>query len=231
MIIPTAANDPKMTTSKRQTLADYLTYAVCEGQKEMGPIGYSPLPLNLVQASFDQTKRLRTADPKVDIANVDVKKCNNPTFDPKNPARNYLSEIAPKPPTCDKQGAGPCTGTADSGTANPTNGKAPTPAASGGTTTTGTTGSTGATGSGGAVAPASSPGPGTTDATTGEVTSGDSGRASAEVLGTSTEIAATRSATSNGALPAIVAGLLVLAILLPPILARRFRRAPNGGLR
>jgi phosphate transport system substrate-binding protein len=231
MIIPTAANDPKMTTSKRQTLADYLTYAVCEGQKEMGPIGYSPLPLNLVQASFDQTKKLKAADPGVDIANVDVKKCNNPTFDAKNPSRNYLSEIAPKPLACDKQGAGPCSGTVNANNANPVNGKAPTPAKTGTTGTSGTTGASGGTGTGGAVDPAASPSPAATDPTTGEVTNPDGATTTAEVFGSPTEIAAARSVTSNGALPAIVAGLVLLAVFLPPILARRFRSSASGGPR
>jgi phosphate ABC transporter phosphate-binding protein len=232
MIIPTAPNDPKMTTSKRQTLADYLTYAVCEGQKEMGPIGYSPLPLNLVQASFDQTKKLKAADPNVDIANVDVKKCNNPTFDPKNPASNYLSEIAPKPLPCDKQGAGPCSGTVNANNANPVNGKPPTPSKTGTSGTPTTPGSTGAPGSGGAVTPVASPSPGTTDPTTGEVTNPDGSTTTAgDVVGTPTEIAAARSVTSNGALPAIVAGLVLLAVFLPPILARRFRSSASGGPR
>ncbi len=55
MVIPTGHDDSKMTTAKRQTLADFLYYSVCEGQKEMGPIGYSPLPVNLVQASFTRS--------------------------------------------------------------------------------------------------------------------------------------------------------------------------------
>lgn len=118
MILPTgdATSDTTLTTGKRQTLADYLYYSLCEGQKEMGPIGYSPLPLNLVQASFDQTAKLKAADPAVDISKRDVTTCNNPTFDPSNPGRNYLEEIAPAPPACDKQGAGPCGGPGDSGT-------------------------------------------------------------------------------------------------------------------
>ena len=34
----------------------------------MGPLGYSPLPINLVQASFDQIVKLRDADSGVVIA-------------------------------------------------------------------------------------------------------------------------------------------------------------------
>jgi phosphate transport system substrate-binding protein len=85
MIIPTGASDPRMSTAKRQTLVDYLYYAVCTGQKEMGPIGYSPLPINLVQASFDQANKLKAADPAVDISQRDVSTCQNPTFVAGNP--------------------------------------------------------------------------------------------------------------------------------------------------
>ena len=108
MVLPTGASDPKMTTTKRQTLADFLYYAICDGQKEMGPIGYSPLPINLVQAGFDQVGKLREADPGVDLSSRDVSTCHNPTFIAGQPQRNYLAEIAPQPPPCDRDGAGPC---------------------------------------------------------------------------------------------------------------------------
>ena len=122
MIIPTAPNDPKMTTAKRQTLADFLFYSTCEGQAETGPIGYSPLPINLAQASFDQVARLKQADPGVDLASRDVNSCHNPTFVPGQPNRNYLAEIAPQPPLCDKTGQGPCaSGAVVNG--NPANGR------------------------------------------------------------------------------------------------------------
>jgi phosphate transport system substrate-binding protein len=117
-IIPTAANDPRMTTAKRQTLVDYLYYSVCQGQKEIGPIGYSPLPINLVQASFDQTNLLKAADPGVDITKRDVTTCQNPTFVAGHPEVNRLAQIAPIPPSCDKQGQGPC-GTDNTGTGGP----------------------------------------------------------------------------------------------------------------
>jgi phosphate ABC transporter phosphate-binding protein len=115
-IIPTDATDPKMTTAKRQTIVDYLFYSVCDGQKEIGPIGYSPLPVNLVQASIDQIDKLGPgppgtpgADPNVSLSGRDVASCNNPTFIPGDPTGNHLAEIAPLPPTCDQAGQGPCT--------------------------------------------------------------------------------------------------------------------------
>lgn len=115
MLLPTGAKDRRMTTAKRQTLADFMFYSLCQGQSSAGNLGYSPLPLNLVQAGFSQLKKLSTADPQVDFKNRDVTSCNNPTFTKGNLSKNHLAEIAPQPATCDKVGAGPCgtvTGTA-----------------------------------------------------------------------------------------------------------------------
>jgi phosphate transport system substrate-binding protein len=126
MIIPTASNDPRMTTAKRQTLADYLYYSVCEGQAEMGPIGYSPLPINLVQASFQQVGVLKQADPGVDLSQRNVTTCHNPTFVAGQPNRNYLAEIAPQPPPCDRFGAGPCGDNEGIVNTNPTESKVQT---------------------------------------------------------------------------------------------------------
>lgn len=115
MLLPTGAKDQRMTTAKRQTLTDFMFYSLCQGQSKAGPYGYSPLPLNLVQAGFDQLKKLSTADPAVDVKDRDVTKCNNPTFVAGDLSKNKLAEIAPQPPACDRIGAGPCgteTGTA-----------------------------------------------------------------------------------------------------------------------
>ena len=46
----TRARRRKITTGKRQAIADFEYYSICQGQKEIGPIGYSPLPVNLVEA-------------------------------------------------------------------------------------------------------------------------------------------------------------------------------------
>ena len=170
-IIPTSGSDTRMNTAKRQTLADYLGYSTCQGQAEIGPIGYSPLPVNLVQASFDQVQTLHTADPNVDVTHETVQQCHNPTFDPNNPNSNYLATIAPQPPACDKSGAGPCDSTAGTANSNPVAGKAPTAtgtsAAGGSTTATGAK----ATG-GGASAAAGGGGSSAVGSTSGGVTSG-----------------------------------------------------------
>ena len=117
MIIPTGAEDQRMTTAKRQTLADFMYYSLCEGQSKAGPYGYSPLPLNLVKAGFDQLATLRTADPAVDLTDRDVTRCNNPTFVAGDLSQNRLAQVAPEPAACDKAGEGPC-GT-ETGTGEP----------------------------------------------------------------------------------------------------------------
>jgi phosphate transport system substrate-binding protein len=108
VIIPTSPTDPTMTTAKRQTLADYLSYSVCQGQAEIGPVGYSSLPINLVEASFQQTALLKKADPGVSLPQDPIAACHNPTFIAGQPNSNYLAKIAPFPPLCDKAGQGPC---------------------------------------------------------------------------------------------------------------------------
>jgi ABC-type phosphate transport system substrate-binding protein len=108
MIEPTSATDSKMTTGKRQALVDFEYYSICQGQKEIGPIGYSPLPVNLVEAGFGQLNKLQQADPGVDVSSENILTCNNPTFVLGQPNTNYLATIAPLPPACDKTGAGPC---------------------------------------------------------------------------------------------------------------------------
>ncbi len=111
MIEPTGTYpnpETKITTAKRQSIADFEYYSICQGQKEIGPIGYSPLPVNLVEAGFGQIAKLQQADPGVDLTERNVDTCNNPTFVLGQPDENYLAQIAPLPPACDHTGAGPC---------------------------------------------------------------------------------------------------------------------------
>lgn len=114
MLIPTGSDDQRMSTNKRQTLVDFMFYSLCEGQSKAGPYGYSPLPLNLVQAGFEQLSKLGAADPGVELQDRDATRCNNPTFVAGDLSRNRLAEIAPQPAECDKAGAGPCLGSGQS---------------------------------------------------------------------------------------------------------------------
>jgi phosphate transport system substrate-binding protein len=229
-IVPIASNDKTMTTAKRQTLADFDYYSICAGQKEMGPIGYSPLPINLVEAGFQQIAKLHTADKDVNLTKENITSCNNPTFVAGHPKTNHLAQIAPYPQACDKAGAGPCgtngpapstggkstggdsttkgTGSTNSGGSSSTSG---TSSSTGGSSSTGNSGASGSTGAAGsAVDPATGLSTTQTDNTT----------SAADVTGEPTTVASSQNTDVLGPL----AGALVLAILVgPPLLARRLR--------
>lgn len=57
MIVPTQATGI-FTDAKGYTLGEFVKYVVCEGQKQAGALGYSPLPNNLVRAAFAQISRI-----------------------------------------------------------------------------------------------------------------------------------------------------------------------------
>jgi phosphate ABC transporter phosphate-binding protein len=99
MILPTS----NLSADKGQTLADFASYFLCKGQQKAAPLGYSPLPLNLVQAAFSQVAKV----PGSPSSSTDITKCGNPTFDGKNLNRNVLADVAPQPLPCDRDGAGP----------------------------------------------------------------------------------------------------------------------------
>jgi phosphate transport system substrate-binding protein len=231
MIIPTGATDVRMTTAKRQTLADFLFYSLCAGQTKAGPYGYSPLPLNLVQAGFQQIGKLKEADPAVDIENRDVRSCNNPTFDGKDLSNNKLAQIAPQPAACDKDGDGPCGTDTGTGTPSTDDPNAPSAPADGGATT-------GADPGGGGAAPAAPAGGGApvVDPVTGEattpdpVTGADTGTTTtsqqAADFPAPTELAAARPADTS-TFGWVAAGLLVALVLLPGLVLSNLRRRPR----
>ncbi len=246
-IEPTAgATDPTMSTAKRQTIVDYLSYSLCQGQGEMGPIGYSPLPVNLVQASFQQLAKLQAADTNVSLQSINVAQCNNPTFDPSNLSVNRLAEVAPQPPACDKAGQGPCSDTAGIVVTNPNaNGQVPAssggsgPAAAGssggsaggGTGVSGSTsGSSGSSASSGGTTPS-----GSASSPSGSSSGGAGVPAGAAVDGPQstttlpprlviTTLAADR--VAGDGLEVLVAVLILVVLAVPPVLngVRRSRR-------
>ncbi len=229
MVIPTASDDPRMTTAKRQTLADFMYYSLCAGQTKAGPYGYSPLPLNLVQAGFDQIAKLGKADKDVDLTNRDVRSCNNPTFDGKNLSNNKLAQIAPQPAACDKAGAGPC-GTS-TGTGDPS-----TDEGDGGTTDEGDGSGDGGGGGGTDVdtgGEVTTDAPGSVDPVTGEVVGGDTGAVSdgaAVYADPSTVLVADRAGDTR-AFAWLSGLLLVTLVVLPGLYVSALRRRGPAGAR
>lgn len=165
MIEPTATHG-NFNAAKGDTLSYFETFNLCEGQRTMAALGYSPLPMNLVLDAMNQVKKVPGIDAATQrtIANTvngvkagNTNPCNNPTFRPgDNPAHNLLTDTAPFPAGCSAAcekpwlrpgqvalGGGPATGGSTGGSG----------------TTSGGSGSVGATGGGGG--PVSSPTGGT----------------------------------------------------------------------
>jgi phosphate transport system substrate-binding protein len=72
MVTPTANFDP----AKGNVLGTWLIYIACGGQRKAAPLGYSPLPPNLVAAVFDAVRRIPGAPTPPPI---DKDHCPNPT--------------------------------------------------------------------------------------------------------------------------------------------------------
>jgi phosphate transport system substrate-binding protein len=102
LVIPTTVQG-QFSTDKGHTLAAFTYYALCQGQNEAAPLGYSPMPINLVEAGFDQIAKI----PGAVVQAFSYTTCNNPTFS--TSGANQLAATAPQPPACDKQGPTQCT--------------------------------------------------------------------------------------------------------------------------
>jgi len=242
MIEPTGAYpkpETKITAGKRQAVANFAFYGICQGQKEIGPLGYSPLPVNLVTAAFGQIRKLQQADPSISLTKITINNCDEPTFVPGKPTVNYLTTIAPLPPACDALQAGPCAAGVTP------NGIGATPTSSGtypGATSSASGGQSASTGAGpgsssGGAASASSSGAGTTSGTTASAgsaaaTSDASGASSATLSAatqptkrTSTILPPTGAVAFLSSTGALIVGLLLLVFLIPVALGYvRIRR-------
>ncbi|MBC7594387.1 MAG: phosphate ABC transporter substrate-binding protein PstS [Kineosporiaceae bacterium] len=213
MIIPTAV-EGNFTEDKGLTLADFASYFLCEGQQQAEVLGYSPLPINLAQGGLEQVQKIPGGNPK----NKDISGCNNPTFSPDG--TNKVANEAPQPQACDKKGADQClTGTGGAPAVTASSGKA-------GGKTAGVTGASGASGAAGAP----------DGATTAAVTGVTGGTVPLAVDGAATGL-------SSGGVPvlasspvdipgrdipiptlllmALAAVTALVAMLLPPMVARR----------
>jgi phosphate ABC transporter phosphate-binding protein len=235
MIVPTGKNDPRMNPAKANTLGDFAYYFLCNGQREAAPLGYSPLPLNLVKAGFAQIARV----PGAASPGHNPTTCNNPTFDPKNPDKNKLAEIAPLPAPCDKQGAGPCGvalppsgGGGGGGTGGGGTGSGPgSGVGSGGGTGSGSgaSGGGGSPTSGSSTVPAGSPLPGSGGAPAGATlpgrsssTQGSTSTGTVQYYGTPTTMSAYGDSNESTLRRLVIVELLAF-IVIPPLLLKMWR--------
>ncbi len=122
LILPTKV-EGQFTTAKGATLAAFSYYAMCQGQQYAAPLGYSPMPANLVEAAFNQVAKI----PGGTGTAPSITGCNNPTFSTGTGTDvNLLAETAPYPPACDKQGPTQCTnGTGGAAVSTPISAGAP----------------------------------------------------------------------------------------------------------
>lgn len=235
MIIPTKAESP-FNTAKGRTLGTFANYFLCDGQQQAEELGYSPLPKNLVQAGFNQVKRI----PGAPSGSTDISKCRNPTFSADG--SNTLAKNAPYPKACDKRGPTQCAdGTAGAKEKTPvkpgatgggSNGGGTGGASTGGGSGGGTAGATGGAASGGASGgdtagtagadggTAGTAAGGVIDPDTGELI-GDGGTGGdSSVVGNPVTLAAGESGGLRGVLMALSAVLLLGVVVGPPLTAR-----------
>ncbi|MGP2440930.1 phosphate ABC transporter substrate-binding protein PstS [Streptomyces sp. JW3] len=247
MILPTGV-EGGFTKAKGNSLATFSRYFLCDGQQQAEDLGYSPLPKNLVQAGFDQIRKV----PGAPTASININECRNPTF---SGGTNTLIQNAPHPKSCDKKGATQCTdGTAGAaGTDTPVKPGAQGGSSSGGSGSGAGGSGAGGSGSGGGGAGGSgtdADGDGTPDAEesagaasgattggvvdpdTGEVIGDGAGTGDSSVVANPVGLAAADAFGMRGALMALSAVLLVAVVVAPPLTARalaaRTRRRGEG---
>lgn len=100
-ILPTRVQG-QFNEAKGRTLGAFAYYAMCQAQQQSASLGYSPMPINLVEASFDQIRKI----PGVEVQSINIQSCNNPTFSPDG--TNVLARDAPAPQACDQRGPTQC---------------------------------------------------------------------------------------------------------------------------
>jgi phosphate ABC transporter phosphate-binding protein len=253
MILPKDTSpDSHFNTEKGRTFSEFAAYFLCEGQQQADTLGYSPLPINLVQAGVNQINQVPGSTKKLDSGNL--AHCNNPTVSPDG--GNLVAKNAPQPQPCDLQGPTQCaTGTGGARGATPISNTGNS-SAGGGAAGTNNTG--GAGGGGGGSGGSGGGGSGGGDATSsggdaGTLADGTTpGGAAATTIDPDTGQVIGSGTTSNGsssgvsAVPVTVdladnrrqmvlgtfAVVLLLGLVLgPPLVARTMRRraGPQGG--
>jgi len=198
MILPTTEQS-SFTAAKGATLSAFANYFLCEGQQQAEVLGYSPLPINLVQVGLSQVTKV----PGADTTKINIAKCNNPTFSASG--ENTLAKNAPMPDPCDKKGATQCTNGTGGASESTSGGTSSTDST--GTDSTGSTGTTGTT-SGGTIGATMGSGPTTCDVDTGICSSVKAIPVATTSIGW---------APTNWIIVSVVV-ILVLVVVVPPVM-------------
>ncbi|MDQ3905102.1 MAG: substrate-binding domain-containing protein, partial [Actinomycetota bacterium] len=233
MIIPRGPNPGSTFNDKKgATLSEFGAYFLCEGQQTADILGYSPLPINLVQAGIDQINQIPGSTRKLDRNTLTH--CNNPPVSPDG--GNRVAEEAPQPAPCDLKGAPQqcATGTGGAQATTPTSGSGGVGGAAAGAAGAGGGGASGGTnnavgGAGGQPVTGTSPGSGSAtaiDPDTGQVMNGSAVGGASSSSGASAVPVSVDAANSWRQM--LLAGLTIAALLVlilgPPLLAYLVRR-------
>src|SRR5262249_47638168 len=84
-----------MTTDKGNTLGAFGEFLLCQGQQQVDGLGYSALPINLVEAGFAQLQKIPGGSVPTATSAI-LASCNNPTFS--SDGTNNLANNPPIPP-------------------------------------------------------------------------------------------------------------------------------------
>jgi len=225
LILPTTVGNG-FSTAKGATLAAFSYYAMCQGQQQSAALGYSPMPINLVQAAFAQIAKI----PGANVQTINIQGCNNPTFSPSGV--NTLALTAPYPPACDKQGPTQCT----YGTGGAASTSTPVSASAGGSNGAGSSSAKSAAAAAAAAGGAKSgsgsgSGSGSTvvcDPTTGACTttsgSGDASSLDASPTAVTDTLSASGGWSTTQTLLVLIALCILALMLVPGLLSRHLER-------
>ncbi|GAB3617122.1 hypothetical protein GCM10027416_16790 [Okibacterium endophyticum] len=213
--IPASGPGSNFSLNKGLTLADFAAYFLCEGQQQAEQLGYSPLPINLVEAGQAQIQKIPGGNPTIQ----GISACNNPTFSPDG--GNRLAQTAPQPQACDKRGPTQCT----TGTGGLREQETDSSGGNGGNGSGGnSSGGSGSGGDGSGASGGDGSGGSGTDVLDGDLAADD---------GAPVIVAGSPTAISADGIPInvlMIAGglLLIVAFLVPPFLSRLRRGALTG---
>ncbi|MCX6420999.1 MAG: substrate-binding domain-containing protein, partial [Actinobacteria bacterium] len=249
MVVPTAVGG-SFSEEKGKSLSAFASYFLCEGQQQAEQLGFSPLPINLVKNGLAQVKKI----PGSGSSNVDISKCNNPTFSADG--SNTLAKNAAFPAECDNSAQSPAQcdtpteGQVDSGGGTGGTDSGGTDSGGAGGTDSGGTGDTGGTDSGG-TGGTDSGGTGGTDSGTdsggtggtgGTDSGGTSGGGDGDLFGGSgsgsglfsagvpTSIKGESGWTSSNTMMLLAVVVLIMLAIAPPLVMRRLRSPSVSGM-
>jgi ABC-type phosphate transport system substrate-binding protein len=207
--------------NKGKTLSTWLNYVLCGAQQSAGHLGYSPLPVNLVQGGFLQDKHIPGAVPTPDLNKLT--NCDNPTY---HNGVNLLVKNAPEPSPCDKVGA-PLNCTVSHGKAVAAGGAGATGGGAGGAGAGG--GATGAAATGAGSAATTGSTQASVDPNTGQVVGGAATGTSGAVAADAVSLASRPE--ERWTLSALTALELIAAVAAPTVLGAWWQRRRKVGSR